>query len=288
MIGLPGTELGPDDEARLDRIRPASVILFTRNFSSVTQIKTLIRRIGEIAGPQCQLAIDHEGGRVVRFPEALPPLPAPRLFGEGRDPEKMRKAAKTAATALRDWGFSLNLAPVVDVLTPTSHPRMIDRCFGSDPERVSEMAEAFIRGMREGGILTCAKHFPGVGPAELDPHETGPKITATRKMMEPHLLPFRRAIAAGVDTVMISHILYPELDSSGPATLSEKIIAGLLKDEMGFGRQILSDDLEMGAIQEKHGIEEAVLRASKAGCTLLLVCKEPDLQDRAWKALRKE
>ncbi|OGH57425.1 MAG: hypothetical protein A3G34_04515 [Candidatus Lindowbacteria bacterium RIFCSPLOWO2_12_FULL_62_27] len=285
MIGLPGPELTRDDEARLDRIRPASVILFTRNFRSVAQIKSLIRRTKEIAGPQCRLAIDHEGGRVVRFPDALPPFPAPRLFGEARDPEKMRQAAKTAACALKDWGFDLNLAPVVDVLTPTSHPRMVDRCFGPDPDLVSEMAEAFIRGMREGGIQTCAKHFPGVGPAELDPHETGPKVTVTRQEQEKFLLPFRRAISAGVDTVMISHIVYTNLDPSGPATLSKKIITDLLKAEMGFDREILSDDLEMGAIQEAYGIEEAVTRARDAGCSILLVCKEPDLQDRAWRAL---
>lgn len=285
MIGLPGTELSKEDEERLDRIRPASVILFTRNFQSVRQIKALIRRTKELAGPQCRLAIDHEGGRVVRFPDALPPFPAPRLFGEARDPEKMRRAAQTAAEALKGWGFDLNLAPVVDVLTPTSHPRMADRCFGTDPELVSEMAESFIRGMRDGGIQTCAKHFPGVGPAELDPHETGPKVTISRQEQEKFLLPFRRAISAGVDTVMISHILYTELDPSGPATLSKKIITDLLRGELGFTRQILSDDLEMGAIQESYGIEDAVRRAHAAGCTLLLVCKEPELQDRAWKAL---
>lgn len=285
MIGLPGTEISAEDESRLDRIRPASVILFTRNFQSVGQIKSLIRRAKAIAGPQCRLAIDHEGGRVVRFPEALPPFPAPRLFGEGRDPDEMRRAARTAADALKDWGFDLNLAPVVDVLTPTSHPRMVDRCFGSDPELVSEMAEAFIRGMREGGVQTCAKHFPGVGPAELDPHETGPKVTVTRAQQEKFLLPFRRAIAAGVDAVMISHILYTELDPAGPATLSKKIITDLLRGELGFTREILSDDLEMGAIQEAYGIEDAVRRAHAAGCTMLLVCKEPELQDRAWRAL---
>ncbi len=286
MIGLPGTELSADDELRLDRIRPASVILFTRNFQSVPQIKTLIRRTKEIAGAQCRLAVDHEGGRVVRFPDALPPFPAPRTFGEQGDPDKMRLAARTAAEALKEWGFDLDLAPVVDVLTPTSHPRMIDRCFGSDPERVAEMAEAFIRGMHEGGILTCAKHFPGTGPAELDPHETGPKVALTRDQMERFLLPFRRAVATGVDTVMINHILYPHLDPSGPATLSQKIITGLLRGELGFRREILSDDLEMGAIQEAYGIEEAVSRAHAAGCTMLLVCKEPALQDRAWNALR--
>lgn len=287
MIGLPGTEIFEEDEERLDRIRPEAVILFTRNFSSVSQIKTLIRQAKEIAGRQCRLAIDHEGGRVVRFPEALPAFAAPRIFGEGRDPEKMRLAARTAADALKDWGFDLNLAPVVDVLTPTSHPRMIDRCFGSDPALVSDMAEAFIRGMREGGIQTCAKHFPGTGPAELDPHETGPKVTLTRERMESFLLPFRRAIAAGVDTVMINHILYPKIDSSGPATLSKKIVTGLLKGELGFKRQILSDDLEMGAIQDAYGMEDAVLRAQEAGCDLLLVCQKPEMQDRSWKALTR-
>lgn len=285
MIGLPGPELSREDEERLSRIRPASVILFSRNFQSVPQIKTLIRRTKDFAGPQCQLAVDHEGGRVVRFPEALPPFAAPRLFGEQRDPQKMRQAARTSAEALKDWGFDLNLAPVVDVLTPTSHPRMVDRCFGSDPELVSEMAEAFIQGMRDGGIRTCAKHFPGVGPAELDPHETGPKVTTTRAQQEKYLVPFKRAIAAGVDTVMISHILYTNLDPSGPATLSKKIITDLLRAELGFTRDILSDDLEMGAIQEAYGIEDAVLRARAAGCTMLLVCKESDLIDRAWKAL---
>lgn len=285
MIGLSGTEVTPEEEERLNRIRPESVILFTRNFESVPQIKRYIRRIRELAGQDVKLAVDHEGGRVVRFPDHLPPFPAPRLFGEGKNPEKMRSAAKTAADALKDWGFDLNLAPVVDVLTPTSHPRMVDRCFGSDPERVSEMAEAFIQGMHDGGILTCAKHFPGVGPADLDPHETGPTIKTTRKEQERFLIPFRRAIAAGVDTVMISHIRYTNLDPDNPATLSKKIITDLLKNEMGFNRQILSDDLEMGAITESYSIEDAILKAHTAGCNLLLVCKDPSNEDRAWQAL---
>lgn len=284
MIGLPGPEVTREDEERLARIHPASVILFARNFKTVETIKKLIRQTKEIV-PGCRLAIDHEGGRVVRFPDAMPHFAAPRLFGEGRDTEKMRQAARTAADALKDWGFDLNLAPVVDVLTPTSHPRMVDRCFGSDPELVSDMAAAFIRGMHDGGILTCAKHFPGVGAAELDPHETGPKVNTTREEQEKFLVPFRRAADAGVDTVMISHICYTKIDPGVPATLSKKIITDILRGELGFKRDILSDDLEMGAIGEAYPIEDAVTRAKAAGCTLLLVCKEPDLQDRAWKAL---
>ncbi|MEW5694251.1 MAG: beta-N-acetylhexosaminidase [Candidatus Hydrogenedentota bacterium] len=284
MIGLPGPELTKDDEQRLLRIKPASVILFTRNFVSVSQIKSLIQKVKELL-PGVLIAVDHEGGRVVRFPEHLPPLPAPRTFGEERNTKKMFEAAKIAAYALKDWGIDLNLAPVVDILMPSSHPRMIDRCFGSDPELISDMANAFIEGMHQGGILCCAKHFPGVGPAELDPHETDTIVKTTKKEQEYHLKPFKSAIKSNVECIMISHIKYLGIDPDSPATLSKTIITDILRDELGFSRTILSDDLEMSAIQKAYSMEEAAERALKSGCDILLSCKDTSLQDRAFNTL---
>lgn len=284
MIGVFGPELTADDRERLRRIRPASVILFRHNFRSADQMKELLAAIREEAGPQVMRAIDHEGGRVVRFPEALPEFPAPREMAKARDPKVVRGYAETAAHALKDWGFDLNLAPVVDVLTPTSHPRMHSRCFGDDPALVAEMAQAFIEGMRAGGIKTCAKHFPGVGAAELDPHETRPTVTIPLEIQKRHIEPFRRMATFGVDAIMTSHITYTCLDPDSPCTLSKKIV-DLIRNDFKFKGLILSDDLEMGSIMERHTIEDAVARAKDAGCDILLVCKDPQLQDRAFNQL---
>jgi beta-N-acetylhexosaminidase len=288
MIGLPGLYLSAEDEARLAEIQPRGVVLFTRNFASVSQIKDLIKSVKSIAGDDITVAVDHEGGPVVRFPEALPELPAPRLLGEDGDANNVRNLARVAAEALADWGITLNLAPVVDILTPHSHSIMADRCFGSDPELVAELSIAFIEGMHDAGIQCTAKHFPGIGPAAQDTHEKKSIVTDNREQLETLWYPFKSAVNAGVDAVMTTHATYSSLDADHPATFSAGIIKGILRQDLGFSGFILSDDLEMGAIIDNYSIEEATRNCLHAGCDMALVCRTIEHQIRAFRALDRE
>lgn len=288
LIGLPGPEITTSDRERLQRINPWGVILFARNYTSTPQIKDLIKEIKDLIGSDTEIALDHEGGRVVRFPEALPPLPAPRLFGEEGDLQKMYEFSKRAADALHNWGITINLAPVVDVLVEKSHPRMIDRCFGKNPQLVADMSIAFINGMHDGGVKATAKHFPGIGPATEDTHDTGTIISMTREEIESQLwLPFTTAISNNVDAVMVTHGTYTNLDPNNPATFSHQIVTNILRLELGFKGNILSDDLEMGAIANHYGVAEAVKKSFEAGCDIACICLEVKNQDIGFETLQK-
>ncbi len=287
MLGLPGLTLSEEDHQRLKTIRPQGIILFARNYESTPQIKKLIQDVKSILGKDTLVSVDHEGGRVVRFPQALPELPAPRILGESRDPEKVRSYSRRAAEALLDWGINLNLAPVVDILRPDSHPRMIDRCFGTEGTLVSEMAIAFIEGMQEAGVQCTAKHFPGIGPAREDTHDTGTIVDLSREELEEIWQPFRATIKAGVDWVMVTHATYPSLDPKSPATFSSTIIQDILRKDLGFQGSIISDDLEMGAIANTYSVGKAAIMCLEAGCSIASLCLDTKLQDEAYEAFTK-
>ncbi len=171
----------------------------------------------------------------------------------------------------RRVGIHMNLAPVVDVNSNPLNPIIGMRSFGDDPERVAERGDALIRGMKKAGVMSCAKHFPGHGDTAVDSHYDLPLISRSKESLElVELVPFKSAIAAGVDGVMSAHILLPELDDL-PATLSGSVMSGLLRDELGFDGLILTDALNMRALSSsRYSAEEIVLKAHAAGADLLL------------------
>lgn len=278
LIGLPGLLITEEDEARLRAIMPRGIILFSRNYRTFSQLRDLIQHILSILGQDTIIAVDHEGGRVVRFTSGLPYLPSAQTLGNDRDPEKVRSLSRETAYALRELGITLNLAPVMDVATSSSHRSLQDRCFGSDPALVADMGTAFIEGMHDGGLQCAAKHFPGLGAGRQDTHESGTTITLNQRELEGHILPFRRAIAAGVDAVLVAHASYPAMDPGRPATLSNKIINKFLREHLGFSGLIVSDDLDMGAILANYPIEMVIPVCYKSGCDLVSVCHDTNHQ----------
>jgi beta-N-acetylhexosaminidase len=190
------------------------------------------------------------------------------------------------AQELLDPGIRLNLAPVLDVLTERYNPGIGIRSFGRDPELVSQLGAAFIRGSQEHGVSACAKHFPGKGAAAVDAHVELPTIRlACREFETIHLAPFRAAVEAGVDCVMSSHVRFPTLDSK-PATFSEKITSRLLRQRLGFRGVVISDDLCMGAITRTWPIQLASVEALKAGHDLLIIAHDRQTQREAADLLR--
>ena len=287
MIGLAGPTLSDADVRLFSDTRAAGLILYRRNFESPAQLLALLTRLEEALGRRLLVATDHEGGRVVMLGRGVTIFPDSLAVGTAGEETFAARQGLVEARELRRLGVDLNLAPVLDTLTERYSPNIGIRAYGKDPAVVARLGVARIRGMQRGGLAACAKHFPGKGHAPVDAHLGLPVIESTwAEMHALHLRPFLEAIAAGVDCVMTSHPVYPNLDPArAPATFSRRLVHDYLRGQLGFRGAILSDDLEMGAIAETCPIGEAAVRAAAAGHDLLLVCHTEAAQRAAAAAL---
>jgi beta-N-acetylhexosaminidase len=231
------------------------------------------------------IAIDQEGGRVARLgaPVLLLP-PMARLSALG-DADLTRRAGALLGRQLAALGFSMDFAPVLDVNTNPHNPVIGDRAFGDRPEVVIEQALAFAEGLGSAGILACGKHFPGHGDTDLDSHLALPRLTHTRARLDAvELAPF--AAARGrLPAVMTAHVVFEALAPDRPATLAPAVVRDLLRGELGYDGVVISDDLEMRAIADHYGVEQAACMAIEAGCDVLLICSRVDWYARAHHAL---
>jgi beta-N-acetylhexosaminidase len=282
MIGLPGPEL--DDSTR-ELIRSQGVnnfILFRRNVVDPPQLGKLCDDLSqacrEQTGRPALIAIDQEGGSVTRLPPPWRQFPDQRLLAESIEPATaLADYAASCGAELLACGINFNFAPVLDVAPTGEGFFMTRRSLGGQAETVAHLGALVIKEMQQAGVAACGKHFPGLGSARLDPHQVGFAIGKGRARLEAEdLPPFRAAIAAGVAAIMTSHTIYPELDRERPATLSPRILTDLLRGELGYDGLVVTDDLEMGAIENAMTVAEAARLALVAGADLLLICKEHD------------
>jgi beta-N-acetylhexosaminidase len=290
VVGIPGSEATREVIGRLRRLHARSLVVFRRNFDSPGQLTQLLRDIEEALGYRLLVMVDHEGGRTVRFEQGVTKFPDALTIGSTLDAQAVERQGTIEAEELKRLGVCVNLAPCVDVLVEGSDPVIGDRSYGSDPDRVSELSVARIRGLQSHGVAACAKHFPGLGAVPRDPHKMLPTIPVDWSAAERiHLKPFRAAIEAGVAMVMSSHVCYPGLgEPTGlPATFSRQLIGGLLRDRMRFSGLILTDDLEMGALRTLGTMGELAVRAMEAGHDLLLICSDLSAAQEAFDSLRR-
>jgi beta-N-acetylhexosaminidase len=280
MVGLPGPEL---DESTLELIREwkiSNFIIFKRNVEDPEQLRHLCSELRQASlkeglGPPL-IAIDQEGGTVARLPLPFTQFADARKLAAATDPHhEFGSYARICARELRGIGINMNMAPVLDVCPEGGGYFMERRALGGSPEAVSRWGRLIIELMQEGGVAACAKHFPGLGAAVLDPHERLPKVDKPlAEIRAQDLPPFITAAAAGVAAIMTSHTIYSALDAAQPATLSRRILTDLLREEIGYAGLIITDDLEMGAIENDTPLEEASVRAFEAGVDLLLICHD--------------
>jgi beta-N-acetylhexosaminidase len=294
-IGFDGLKVTAELRALIERgVR--AVILFTRNFESRAQLTELcreIRSLGAAAHPEAPMLIctDHEGGRVQRFREGFTAIPSMREIGRIGGEEEARLLGRIIARELREAGIDMNLSPVLDVDTNPANPVIGDRSFSDDPEIVTRLGKAMIDGLQRGdvsfpGVMACGKHFPGHGDTSIDSHLGLPRLPHSMdRLHRVELPPFRAAIETGVAAIMAAHIVFDALDPGVPATLSRRIIDGLLRGELGFDGLVISDDMEMKAIADHFGFEDAVTSAVRAGLDLIMVCHTPGTQHRAIDAI---
>ena len=270
------TGVTPDPEPALrllDNHPPAGVLLLAHNIVNREQVRNLTAAVHALPGRPFT-AIDHEGGVVNRLRALLGPLPGAEEYGRWQE-GRIEAMAHEWGLALDDLGIDVNFAPVVDVGPAPRGSGLESRTLGCFPETVLSRAEAFIRGQERAGIACCLKHFPGLGEAEADTHLACPAVRTARGM-ETHLVPFR-TIFHRVPMVMVSHAVYPDLDAAGlPASLSPAI-AGM-PASWGFGGLVVSDDLEMGALEAYGILAERAARSIAAGCHLVIL-------SHAWEAL---
>lgn len=288
--GTDGTSLDADTKEALAEGRRAGVILFRRNTPSVEATWALASEIVErFAPPEGPfIAVDQEGGRVIRIPTPAVQLPAMRVLGDIGDSDLVRRAGAVVATELRALGVNLNFAPVLDVDTNPQNPVIGDRAFSRDPAVVGALGAAFAEGLESKGVLACGKHFPGHGDTDRDSHLDLPVVRADRARIDAvELAPFRAA-AHSVSSMMTAHVVFEALDPGVPATQSRAILVDILRNAIGYRGLIVSDDLEMRALADREPIEASATKAIRAGCDVLLVCKRYDLAERAHAALVKE
>jgi len=289
FAGFHGTT-APDDLLRLiKRGRLGGVILFARNIEAPTQLRQLTSELLDAAPPSQPLliSIDQEGGRVQRLRNPWTEWPPMRRIGDYDDLDTTRALARALARELSDCNIHLNFAPVVDVHTNPSNPIIGDRSFGENAAHVAGHACAFIEAMQEVGVAACAKHFPGHGDTATDSHLDLPSVLHNRKRLdEIELLPFRRAVEAGVASIMTAHVLYRPLDARFPATLSKRIL-DILRKDLAYDGIIFSDDLDMKAMTEHFALEEQVQKGLNAGIDAFLVCNDDSRRDRVLHILEE-
>lgn len=275
MCDLRGLELEADEREMLLHPHVGGVILFTRNFESVEQVTALCAEIHSLRQPHLLIAVDHEGGRVQRFRDGFTRLPACALFGECQDTKQGLVLAQEAgwlmAVELLAVGVDLSFAPVLDIGGKLSEV-IGDRAFHREPDQISNLARAYMRGMKEAGMAAVGKHFPGHGSVVEDSHVAIPydqRSFEDIKMKD--LIPFERMIRAGLPGLMPAHVIYSEVDEY-PAGFSRIWLERILRTELEFKGTIFSDDLSMKGAEMMGAYPERAEAALYAGCDMVLAC----------------
>jgi beta-N-acetylhexosaminidase len=302
VCGVEGTELTPQELAFYASVAPSGVTLFARNvaddpktpgsFAPVAALCRALQTTRPRGAPPLIIAIDQEGGRVRRLKAPFPDHgPAMHLAG-GRDDEaalaEVQAAAQALGARLAALGINVNFAPVLDVLTEPTNTAIGDRAFGTTATAVSRRGGAYLDGLTAAGVLGCLKHFPGQGDAKVDTHLGSARIATSRPQLdERELAPFKAHLGRA-PMVMISHCIYPAL-ADEEASRSQRVINGLLRDELGFRGVVVSDDMNMGAIPQDLGPwAEAVVGAVAAGADMILVCRHLERYQAAHATLARE
>jgi beta-N-acetylhexosaminidase len=275
LIGsLPATRVEPDVRALAREFQLGGVTLFGRNIEAPEQVAELAYDVQQLAADlPLWVAIDQEGGRVARLRAPFTEWPPMAVLGRSGDERLAERFAGALARELRAVGVTLDYAPVLDVHTNPANPVIGDRALAEDAEMAARLGAAIVRGLQDHGVAACGKHFPGHGDTATDSHHELPLVEhPPDRIRRVECVPFERAIAADVAFIMTAHILVPSMDEQQPATLSERIVTGVLREELGFDGVILSDDLEMKALADRYPVPEAAVRAIAAGCDGVLIC----------------
>lgn len=291
LAGFAGPDLPQEIRSLAREFSLGGVVLFRRNVEEPAQVAELAYRARTLL-PDTPLwvGVDQEGGRVARLRTPFTEWPPMAVLGRA-EPEEgdalARRFARALAAELAAVGLSIDFAPVLDVHTNPRNPVIGDRALSGDAERVASLGRAIVEELQHAGIAACGKHFPGHGDTSVDSHHELPLVEhPPDRLRAVEFVPFRAAIDADVAGIMTAHVHVPSLDEDVPATLSRRVVTGLLRDELHYDGLVFTDDLEMKAIAGRYGAGEAAVSAVEAGCDALLICgTDHDRQAEALEAI---
>ena len=288
IAGFNGEQIPVELRALAREFGLGGVILFARNISEPAQVAELCH---DAAGLNpvvpAWVSVDQEGGRVARLKSPFTEWPPMATLGRSGDVALAERFARALASELRAVGITLDYAPVLDIHTNARNPVIGDRALAETAADVAKLGSAIVRTLQGENVAACGKHFPGHGDTSADSHLELPLVEhPPERLREVEFVPFRAAIEAGVATIMTAHVLVPSLDEEHPATLSKRIVTGILRDELNYQGVILSDDLEMKALATDHRVSESAVLAIAAGCDGVLICSgDSEAQAMALEAL---
>jgi beta-N-acetylhexosaminidase len=277
MVSIYGPDPTEAGQNFLKRWQPGGVVLLKGNATTPQRVTTLTNSFQQTmldsGAPALLIAIDQEPGIISHLNDGFTQFPTPTLITATGKPDSARAVGAAIADELRAVGVNMNLSPVSDLETNPNNPIIKRRSFGSDPAMVSPIIGAFVEGTQSEGVLATAKHFPGHGETTQDSHTTLPVIDLSKERLEAvELAPFRAAVGAKVDAIMVAHIWYPALEpeKNVPASLSRNVITGLLRQEMGYDGIIITDALDMDSIDTVYSYPQAAVKAISAGADMVL------------------
>ena len=290
VVDVLGTALADEDWKRLSHPAVGAVILFSRNYENLEQLQLLTESIKKIREPELPICVDHEGGRVQRFREGFTAIPPMRLLGRYWDRDRTlalelaQSAGYIIGAELGASGLDFSFAPVLDLDFGASEV-IGDRALHFDPIAVGALGAALVKGFAAAGMAAVGKHFPGHGFASADSHVDLPLDKRTfNEIAKKDIVPYRTAIEAGLAGVMPAHVVYTEVDNQ-PAGYSKRWLQEVLREKLGFGGLIFSDDLSMKGADTAGDIPERARAALEAGCDMVLLCNDPEGQDVLLKSL---
>ncbi|MFC4455471.1 beta-N-acetylhexosaminidase [Deinococcus sonorensis] len=285
MVDLPGPTLDPETAAHLRHYGVQAVCLFGKNIQDASQLAQLCRDLKEVLGPDALIALDHEGGSVLRTP-FWPAPPSAMNLGSSDDLTLTADVSEALARQLRSVGINWNFAPVMDVNINPHNPVIGTRSFSDDPDVVTRHALAAVQAHLQARVAACVKHFPGHGDTRQDSHYTLPVVERPLERLEQvEFAPFRAAVAAQVPAFMTAHIVYPALDKERPATLSPAILGGLLRRHWGYDGVIITDSMGMRAIDDNYGRGEAGVLSLQAGTDMVMALGRREAQVETLEAI---
>lgn len=289
IVGVGSTSLSDEERSWIEKIRPGGIILFRRNIEEAAQTAGLLRDADRLGSTPLLRFVDMEGGLVDRLRDVIHPIPSPAaVFATGKR-NLYRQHGWLIAREARALGFNAVLAPVLDLALPESASILKSRAVAAEPWRVIDYARYFVSGLNMENMLGCGKHFPGLGGATVDSHQSTPVIhRQTRLMWRTDLSPWL-AVGSRLPFAMVAHASYP-WPGRDPvlATVSRYWVTNVLRRQVRFRGIILSDDMEMGGILSQMSIEDAAIGAIRAGIQMIEICRSPELVHRAYEAVLRE
>jgi beta-N-acetylhexosaminidase len=285
MVGIRGKKLDDAQAAFLRHHDVRAVALFRDNLGTEEDVRALTADLRRAMGPKALIAIDQEGGAVVRA-TFLPQPPAAMALGAADDASLAYDVGAAVSRGIRSVGFNWNFAPVLDVNSDPENPVIAERSFSANPEDVARLGGAWMRGALSERVACCVKHFPGHGDTHVDSHLDLPVVDKPREALDMlELAPFRM-LRGEAPAMMTAHIVYPQIDPQYPATLSRAILGGLLRDEWRYDGVVITDSLVMKAIHDRYGHDRAAVLALRAGADMAMALGTVDEQAAAIEAIQ--